>query len=168
MKQKVNKFRVKTEEGCTMPIMAAGIMLLIIGVFMFWSSESPVIFYLLPIAGALFTIHEGVEIDTVNKRYREYTSLLFVYVGKWKPLPTIDYITIYRERLHQNIYVSRIATDTTSDSIKVALVYGKNKQIPIGKFESKKDAINLGVMFSKELGVKLLDYTSSRPNWIVE
>ncbi len=169
MKQSANVFRNKSEEGCTMPIMAAGIILLIITAMIYYGEGSRlVIFVLVSIAVALFTIHEGIEINLVTQRYRQYTSVFFVYIGKWKPIPSIDYITIYKERVHQQVYVSSIATDTTSDSIKVAMVYGQNQQIALGKFELKQEAITLGTRFAEELNTKLLDYTSVKPHWIIE
>lgn len=169
MKQTANVFRNKSEEGCTMPITAASIMFFIITVLIYCREvRYQVVFFLVPIAAALFTFHEGIEINLATQRYRQYTSIFFVYIGIWKPIPSIDYITIYNERMHQQVHVSSIATDTTSDSVKVAMVYGQNQQIALGKFELKQEAITLGTRFAEELNTKLLDYTSVKPHWIIE
>lgn len=108
----------------------------------------------------------GIQIDFENNSYKEYFGLLFLKFGKWKPLPKIQYVTMFIDRAVQEMHVASISGTQTLDDIKINLVIAKNSYITAGKFKNKTESMKTGKYLAVNLKTKLLDYTSSKSEWI--
>lgn len=78
---------------------ALGIVLMFIGILMILSSLIVAFFIGIGIflAGSMLsTSQSGVQIDFTNELYREYTTFLFIKMGKWKPLNYFPYVSVLK------------------------------------------------------------------------
>ncbi len=79
--------------------MALGVVLMFMGVLMILSSMVVAIFIGIGIflAGSMLsTSRSGVQLDFSNELYREYTTFLFIKIGKWKSLNYFPYLSILK------------------------------------------------------------------------
>jgi hypothetical protein len=121
------------------------------------------------VGGALLLfINEGVEIDISLKKYRFYSTILMYSYGKWKPLPKVDYITIYSENEGVTSHVASLHYTAHDQKLKIALIYGNHQQIAIGRYNNKEKAVEVGKLLAANLKTKLLDCTKKEPIWMIE
>jgi hypothetical protein len=110
--------------------------------------------------------YAGIQIDFEKNLYHEYLGLLFLKFGKWKPLPQIQYVTVFVDRTVQEMYVASISATQTQNDININLVIEKNTFICIGKFKNKAAALKAGYLLAENLKTKLLDYTGTKAEWL--
>lgn len=110
--------------------------------------------------------HSGIQIDFAKNSYREYLGLFFFKFGKWKPLPKIQYVTVFVDRSVQEMHVVSISSTQTNNDLKINLVVAKNSYIAVGKFKNKTTALEAGHHLASNLNTKLLDYTTAKPVWV--
>jgi hypothetical protein len=110
--------------------------------------------------------YAGIQIDFEKNLYHEYLGLLFLKFGKWKPLPEIQYVTVFIDRTVQEMHVASISGTQTLNDIKINLVVEKNSYISIGKFKNKPEAMKAGQLLAINLKTKLLDFTGSQSEWV--
>ncbi|MDP2724362.1 MAG: hypothetical protein Q8O72_16545 [Bacteroidales bacterium] len=143
-----------------------GVLLTLAGGFMLWKlNPIGLILFIAGIALALF--REGIEIRIKERQFRSYTSIFTIFMGKWKPLPEIEYITIFNERVNQEAWMLSIHGNTLDEHIKVVIVHGNHQQIPVGIFKDKEMAVEAATKLATQLGTKLLDYTTKDPVWVL-
>lgn len=167
MKQNENLYRKQLSEVDMPQFRFIGVMLMAAGGFMLWYLN-PIGLLLFIVGICLVFIRDGIEIRMSERQFRSYYSVFTMMMGKWKPLPEIEYITIFNERVNQEAWVSSIRNNLVDKHVKVALVYGNNQQLAVGIFESKVKAVETATDLAKQLGVRLLDYTTKDPVWIIE
>ena len=110
--------------------------------------------------------HSGIQIDFAKNSYREYLGLVLFKFGKWKPLPKIQYVTVFVDRFVQEMHVTSISGTQTINDLKINLVIAKNSYISVGKFKNKSDGMKAGHILASNLHTKLLDYTTAKPEWV--
>ena len=86
----------------------------------------------------------GIQIDFAKNSYKEYLGLIFFKFGKWKPLPKIQYVTVFVDRSVQEMHVVSISSTQTINDLKINLVIAKNSYISVGKFKNKTGAMEAG------------------------
>ncbi len=106
--------------------------------------------FLLPSALA-FSVVKDVHFDLAQKRYKEQYCVGPIKVGKWKKLPNIEYVSVFRQPKVNREYI-----------YEANLWYQKNKHFNIYENEQLEIVIEMGKYIAKALGVNLLDAT--RPN----
>jgi hypothetical protein len=143
-----------------------GVLLSLAGGFMLWKLN-PIGFILFIAGMALVLFREGIEIRIKERQFRSYTSIFSIFMGKWKPLPEIEYITIFNERVNQEAWMLSIHGNTLDEHIKVALVHENHQQITLGIFVQKEKAVEVATKLATQLGTKLLDYTTKNPVWLI-
>ena len=117
--------------------------------------------------GLIFSfLNINLDLDTKNRKIREYFGFLGMKFGKWKDIPDLEYITVYRERMIQGKNVVSISSHHSEESYKVDLIIRRNKKIHVGNFVKKEKAIEKGLELARDFNCKLLDYTSGKAVWI--
>ncbi len=101
----------------------------------------------------------GLEIDLKRKKYRKIVSFLGINIGIWRPLPKIEYVSVFK-----TIKSSRIRSRTAETThgfivYKVNLFYFHNKHLEIYISDEKEDAFKLAIKISKSLNIEFFDAT---------
>ena len=110
--------------------------------------------------------HAGIQLDFTKNSFKKYLGLIFFKFGKWKPLPEIQYVTVFVDRSVQEMHVASVSGTQTLNDLKINLVIEKNTNISIGKFKNKTEAMKAGHLLAINLNTKLLDYTMAKPEWV--
>ncbi|PKP31589.1 MAG: hypothetical protein CVT99_08570 [Bacteroidetes bacterium HGW-Bacteroidetes-16] len=167
MKQTDELYRNQFSEVNMPQFRFIGWLLSLAGGFMLWKLN-PIGFILFVAGMVLAFFREGIEIRIMERQFRSYISIFSIFMGKWKPLPEIEYITLFNERVNQEAWMLSIHGNTLDEHIKVALVHGNHQQIPVGIFKDKEMAVEAATKLATQLGTKLLDYTTKDPAWVIE
>ncbi|MFH0757864.1 MAG: hypothetical protein V2B15_11295 [Bacteroidota bacterium] len=122
--------------------------------------------------GALLTwSYTGIRIDGVRQRFIRYDRFVKFRIGRWEKLPKPSYVTLVRINLssERNQFNPMILPEAgkAAKVFKVNLVVeGDMRFITVcrGSLEKmKEEALKLG----RELGVRVLDYTTHDKHWIL-
>ena len=105
------------------------------------------------------------DLDIENRKYREYFEFWGVKFGKWKDLPKIDYVSVFREKVVQGKNVLSISSYHSEESYKVDLIINRKEKITAAKYTDKETALAKGSELARALDCKLLDYTSGKAEW---
>ncbi|WP_298519678.1 hypothetical protein [uncultured Kordia sp.] len=99
-----------------------------------------------------YSILQSYHFDFKNSLYKhEYTFLIFKK-GKWKPLPALEYISVFKREMH--LY-------------EVNLWCAGNKHFKIYRLSNEQEALKVGKQFAKRLQLDLLDATVANDSkWI--
>ena len=116
--------------------------------------------------GILMLNKEGSEIDLSHKTYRNIDSLFGIRFGTWKPLPEIEYISVFKTKESQRINVISVSATVTSDIILLNLFYSGNKKITAYKTIDKDDAFKVAKHLSLALDAAILDATDREKKWL--
>jgi hypothetical protein len=160
-----NLFDRKTDSFFPFQFVFAGYILVLFGVYLLLRYN---LLGMLAIAGGLFTSFSrtGIRIDFERKEYREYLGLFRLKMGKWKPLPEIQYVTVFVDKVVQEMHVASISSTQATSDYRINLIVSKTARIAIGLFEDRAKAMMTGASLASQLQCKLLDYTSGKPVWV--
>ncbi|GAB4154586.1 MAG: hypothetical protein Tsb0033_02760 [Winogradskyella sp.] len=102
---------------------------------------------------------EGSEIDLESKTYRNITTFLGIKVGKWNPLPKVEYISVFAT--NENITVRALSAETTNTFpvTHLNLFYDNNKKITVYGTKDQKEAFEVASHIADALVIDLLDAT---------
>ena len=114
---------------------------------------------------------QGILIDTEKKLYMKYDRFLSLKVGRWETLSTPSYVTIVRINLSsRRTAPSPIVVPQDKQgarAFKVNLVVeGDERFVSIcqgSRERMMEEALRLG----QYLGIRVLDYTTSKKKWIL-
>lgn len=134
------------------------IILLIYGEFLFGG--------ILCAFSLFFLRKDGSEINLRNSTYRTFVSFLGFKRGKWKILPKINYISVFKTTETTTLRALSAETNVTQDIIKLNLFYGKNQRITAYVTTKKDDAFTKAREIAKILNIKILDATERESKWI--
>ena len=99
-----------------------------------------------------YSLHLTYYFDIDKKQFKEEFKIVFYTFGKWKPMPELEYVSIFYNR----------------KVFEVNLWYKRNKHFKLYNFYLKKDAIETGRKIAIELNVSLLDSTEKgNSKWIL-
>lgn len=110
-------------------------------------------------------IREGSEINLHNKMYRTFYSFLGFQVGKWKPIPNFDYVSVFSTSETQQINIISAPVNVKSKVILLNLFYG-NKHITFYKTSDADDAFKVANHFKVALDIDVLDATTRDKKWL--
>lgn len=142
-----------------------GVILLIVGIALAYQLN-PFSILMLLIGTPLSSLATGVQINFRKKIYRTYIRILGFKYGKWVTIPAIDYVTVFVGHYSQDMGVASISkTDNYSD-FKINLIVSKTQRFDAGGFNNKPEALKTAENIAREIGVKLLDFTSLELRWV--
>ncbi|MAP55712.1 hypothetical protein [Altibacter sp.] len=109
---------------------------------------------------------EGVELDLEKMRYRKLHSILVFDFGTWRPLPAIDYISVFKTRKTSRARVITAEAHLGFDVFKVNLFYASNKHIEAYVSEEPGAAFAMAKDVAAILEVKIWDATQKEQSWL--
>ena len=113
-----------------------------------------------------FILAEGTEFDFETNRYRKVKSILGLNFGTWKPLPIIDYVSVFATNETTTIRSRSAETNVKSEIIKINLFYNGNHRIEVCRVTDKSKAFEIAREFSDVLKVDILDATEKESRWL--
>ena len=142
-----------------------GYLLIILGVY-FLARHDWVGFIMIP-AGFIFSFTFNRRIfDLKNRKYREYLTLMGIKSGRWKDIPTVEYVSVYPERVLQDQHVASISSRNVESGFRIALIISRSERIECGKEQYREKALEKGRAYATALNCKLLDYRTGKAVWI--
>ncbi|WP_218925793.1 hypothetical protein [Flavobacterium sediminis] len=142
-----------------------GIVFALLGVVMLIGTGSLMALIFLVI-GLGLNVAEGSDINLTSKEFRTFYSLFSVKIGKWKPIPEFEYISVFKTKEGQTIRVVTAETTQKYDIILVNLFYDRNKHITFFKTTDKSKAFDVAEHFKLALGIDILDATEAEKKWV--
>jgi hypothetical protein len=113
-----------------------------------------------------FLKKDGIEIDLQHRQYRDLISLFGISYGKWKALPDIEYVSVFKTTQTSRVWVSTANTNVTSTAVKVNLFYNTNQKIEAYETENVDEAFKIGKEIAKMLNIDILDATERESKWL--
>lgn len=124
------------------------------------------LFILLLTIGSYF-ITTGFEINTSKNKYRYAISIFGLFIGIWKKLPQVEYVSIVGIHTTGRVIPGRMLEQGMGVvDYNINLIVDDNiRYINIITLE-KEEALKVGLDIGETLDLKVLDYTSSDEKWI--
>ena len=96
------------------------------------------------LGGISFSVKNTKFFNLEEKKYKNQYSVGPFKVGKWKALPKLDYVSIFK---------------TPRDIFEINIWHNKNKHFNIYNYFEKEEALEAGYYIANQLHIKLLDAT---------
>ena len=116
--------------------------------------------------GIFFHLSRGSEFDFINNKYRQIETLMGIKIGKWKPIPDIEYISVFKTTETTTIRERSAEANVTNDIIKLNLFYNTNQKIEAYETYDLKDAFKKAHDLASLLNVDILDATERESKWL--
>jgi len=116
--------------------------------------------------GVYLASSEGSQIDLDNNTYRTVWSLFAIHIGKWKPNPKFEYISVFKGKQKQRINSLGASTSFIDEVFLINLFYDRNKHRTFYRTFDKKDALKVAEHFKLALGINILDATEREQKWL--
>lgn len=116
--------------------------------------------------GIYLLIQEGMELDYKNNKYRRVKSFLGLTVGKWQPLPKIDYVSVFKTTETTTVWAASASANVSNAVVKVNLFYNTNQKIEIYDSRDLEDAFSKAKQIASVLNTDILDATSKVTKWL--
>lgn len=104
-------------------------------------------------------LQEGIEINLEAMKYRKLYSILQIPFGTWKPIPEIEYVSVFKTTKRSRSRVITAESNNVFEVFKVNLFYDRNKHIEAFVGEKKEDAFKVGNHIATLLDVEVHDAT---------
>lgn len=116
--------------------------------------------------GLYLLTQNGMELDYKNNTYRRVKSLFGITVGKWQPLPNIEYVSVFKTTETTTVWAASASANVSSSVVKVNLFYNTNQKIEIYDSKNADDAFSKAKEIAKILNIDVLDATSRETKWL--
>jgi hypothetical protein len=116
--------------------------------------------------GVFLMLQEGSEINLASKKYRELYAVLGVKVGKWKDLPPIEYVSVFKTKENKRVQGMGASANFSNEVYKLNLFYNRNKKIEVYITDNLKDAFDKAKYISEILNIDVLDATERESKWV--
>lgn len=116
--------------------------------------------------GVFLLLQQGSEIDLTSKKYREIYSVLGIRFGKWKPLPELEYVSVFKTKENKRVQSLGASANMSNEIYKLNLFYNRNRKIQAYKTIDIDDAFNVAKQISKVLDIDILDSTERTSKWL--
>ena len=108
------------------------------------------------VQGFLFSVVKSIFFDLKKKRYKEQYSVGPIKIGRWKNLPEIDYVSIFKQPKSDGNYI-----------YEVNLWHQRNRHFNVYESINLNPIFEMGKEIAKSLDVDLLDATEpNNHKWI--
>jgi hypothetical protein len=98
--------------------------------------------------GILFSMIKSLHFDLVAKKYKMQYSVGPLHVGKWKKLPDVKYVSVFRQPKTNGKF-----------TFDVNLWYDGNKRFNVYENTEMEPSYEMGFQIAKSLDVDFLDAT---------
>lgn len=133
------------------------IVLFLFSCYLFFSGT---LFGLVLLGAALkLGLQEGIEMDLSEMKYRKLYSILQIRFGAWKPIPEIEYVSIFKTTKRTRSRVITAESNNVFEVFKVNLFYDRNKHIEAFVGEKKEAAFKVGTHIATLFDVEVHDAT---------
>ncbi|WP_407557027.1 hypothetical protein [Winogradskyella sp. 4-2091] len=140
-----------------------GVFAVIVGLFIIFDDIKG----LVPLfIGVYLLIQDGVEINFEQKTYRRIKSLFGISIGKWQPLPEIDYVSVFKTTETTTVWAASASANVSSAIVKVNLFYNTNQKIEIYDTKDVEDAFAKAKQIASILDIDVLDATTRDTTWL--
>lgn len=141
-----------------------GVVLFFLGIF---GALTHNVFSLILSGIGIFLIQrEGSQIDLAAKKYREIRSIMGFTIGKWKNLPNIEYISVFKTNESKRVQGMSASANFSNQVYKLNLFYNRNRKIEAYLTEDINDAFENAKYIAQVLNIKILDATERESKWI--
>lgn len=142
-----------------------GYVIAVLGLIIFFTAN--ILFgVIFMVIGLNLVSTDGSEIDLQSKTYRIIKSIFGINIGKWKPCPEFEYLSVFKTKESQTITVVTATTTITCDIIHLNLFYGANKHLTFYKTDDKAEAFKVAEHFKLALDIDILDATDGENKWL--
>jgi hypothetical protein len=109
----------------------------------------------------ILTARSGFIIDKNEKRYREYSSFLFLKTGTWENYANVDVLFINLSKVTQKLNSAHTSTGITTEGVEYNgyLKFGNGEKVHIDSSKKKKVIIEKLNRLAAYLNVDIMDYT---------
>jgi len=116
----------------------------------------------------LFATVVGIQIDFENKKYRLGIFLGQNAFGKWKELPEIKYISVFKTTYTRTVRgISGIGSVSSKEkTIVINLIHGKNRRLKVYMTDEVSDAFEKANYIAEKLELKIYDATEKEGKWL--
>ena len=133
------------------------IVLTLLSVYLFFSGT---LFWVVLLGAALkLALQDGIEIDLDGKRYRKLYAIFEIPFGTWKPMPQIEYLSVFKTKKKSRSRVIAAEASLDFTVYKLNLFYDTNKHIEAYVADSKEDAFEKAKHIATVLDVEIHDAT---------
>jgi hypothetical protein len=116
--------------------------------------------------GIFFLLVEGSEFDFKTKTYRLTKSVLGISFGTWKPIPNIEYISVFKTNQTTTLRQTSAQANVKKEIFKLNLFYNTNQRIEAYNTYNMDDAFKKASEFATMLNVAILDATDKKSKWM--
>ena len=116
--------------------------------------------------GVFLMAREGSQIDLASKKYREIYSVMGINLGKWKDLPDIEYVSVFKTKENKRVQAMGASANFSNQVYKLNLFYNRNKKIEAYITEDINDAFENAKYISEVLNIDILDATERESKWL--
>jgi len=111
-------------------------------------------------------LQEGSEINLSSKKYREIYAVLGIKFGKWKDLPPVEYVSVFKAKENKRVQGLGASANFSNEVYKLNLFYNRNKKIEAYITEDLEDAFMNAKYISEILNIDILDATERESKWV--
>lgn len=116
--------------------------------------------------GVFLMQREGSQIDLASKRYREIRSFMGVTIGKWKDLPNVEYVSVFKTKENKRVQGMGASSNFSNQVYKLNLFYNRNRKIEAYITDDINDAFDNAKYLAQVLNIKILDATQRESKWL--
>ena len=140
-----------------------GLLLLAVGIYSLFSNFRGFVIIGL---GVFMLLIEGSEFNFTDRKYRKIKSILGFTIGKWQPLPEIEYVSVFRTTETTTLRQTSAEANVKTEVIKLNLFYENNKRIEAYRTYDIEDAFKKAKDIATLLTVDILDATEKESKWL--
>jgi hypothetical protein len=113
-----------------------------------------------------FMLTDGIEFDFKNKKFRPLKSVLGLDFGRWKDLPDIEFVSVFKTNENTALRSRSAEAMVKKEVIKLNLFYDTNKKIEAYTTEDRTEAFDKAKELAKILDISVFDATQSNTKWL--
>ena len=107
----------------------------------------------------VFTSSEGTDIDLINCRFREYTSIFFFKTGQWVSFDSIEKIYVNKNKMRQSVSPTRtgFTSSFTFDEFSAFVKFNEFEVVQLIKHKDKNLVMKRARIWSQQMNIPLYD-----------
>ena len=115
-----------------------------------------------------FLIKQHLQIDFTTKMCRLGMDFMGFTFGKWQPLPTAEYISVFRKQYRNNSFedTGELHWDETYEKVEVNLILNRRETLNVWIGDDKFKAIEAAKFIGENLNLRVLDATQRDFIWL--